>query len=719
MIGLMAAGLLPGPMAGAADLDKAAPSLQWIPQDAAFYSVMLRNKEQIDVILKSKAWARLSELPAVQLAWKTIHEQLAQAEAPWAQIHQFIQQPENRQLIEMLGDMMSEEIFTYGGHSCAELVALLAELQGGMRFQQIALQLQQVGPADQPKMYAQALLNLLADKPERLKAPDFIIGFRLSDTARAEAQLKRLETLATQLIARVPQLEGRFKRAAIGQDSFLTLTLDGKMIPWDLIPIKDVEDKPGQYKDLIQKLTQLKITISLGVRGQYLLLAIGETTGLVARLSQEKTERLADRPEFKPLARFVDRRLTTISYASKDFRSKIGMSAADLSDLGKTAKDLLPYIEFPEKEQAQLKRDIDQLGEDLKRFIPRPGATLSFAYLTEHGPEGYDYDYDWSEQLQADGSKPLPLLDHVGGNPILAMVGRSKFAPEDYHLVVKWIKTFNHYAEVYIQTKLDDTQKEQYQKFARAIHPLLRRLDEVTGKLLLPALADGQAALAVDAKLTSRQWLKLLPPTEKALPILEPAIVVGVSDAAKLSQAFSDYRSIANDLLREIRQLAGEEFPDFQIPAPQKRTLKVGELYFFTLPPNIPLDERLLPTAGLSANVATLTLSHEHAERLLTATPLAAAGPLANTRRPLAMATFFNWAGLIDAVTPWIEMGVQIGGPFLGDTLGEAGGKSSNDLLSQVQTVLSIMKVFRNYSSATYFENGAMVTHSATALKDL
>ena len=42
--------------ARAQDLSKAAESLNLVPADAASYTVMLRNKEQIQAIANSKAW---------------------------------------------------------------------------------------------------------------------------------------------------------------------------------------------------------------------------------------------------------------------------------------------------------------------------------------------------------------------------------------------------------------------------------------------------------------------------------------------------------------------------------------------------------------------------------------------------------------------------------------------------------------------------------------
>jgi hypothetical protein len=211
----------------------------------------------------------------------------------------------------------------------------------------------------------------------------------------------------------------------------------------------------------------------------------------------------------------------------------------------------------------------------------------------------------------------------------------------------------------------------------------------------------------------------MLPPTEKALPMLEPALVVGVSDAALLRKAMGEYRAIANELIAKIREVAGDDVPAFQLPAPQSRKGKAGELYFYPLPPNLPVDQRLMPTAGLSDKVAVLTISNEHAERLLTSTPFKAdKGPLGDLKRPLAMATYLHWAGLIDALAPWLEMGVQMAGPFVDPVLGDA-TKGDQDLATQVRTVLDVLRVFRSYASATYLENKALVTHSETVFQDL
>ena len=50
-------------------------------------------------------------------------------------------------------------------------------------------------------------------------APDLVLGFKISDPKRAEAQLKRLEELLNGLAAQAPQLQGHFGRSKVGTGS--------------------------------------------------------------------------------------------------------------------------------------------------------------------------------------------------------------------------------------------------------------------------------------------------------------------------------------------------------------------------------------------------------------------------------------------------------------------------------------------------------------------
>lgn len=714
LIGVATAAPPCAPVRGA-DLDQAAPSLKWIPEDAAFYSAMLRNREQWDLVLNSRAWAKLKSLPAVQALWSKAKEQLEQEDGQVGQARKLLEQPENRQLVDLLKDMVSEEVFTYGGTSSAEFLAFLSQINNGVRYRQLLMQVKNPG-GDPIQQYLKAFFDFMVDNPN-LRAPETVIGFRLTDTKRAEAQLKRLETFATAMTAQIPELQGRFKSSKVGKDTYLTLTLDGKMIPWDQVPVKDVEDKPGQYDKVVKKLTELKLTISLGLHGKYLLFSTGESTDHLAKLGQEEPGKkgLLSRPEFKPLTRFADKRITALNYFSKTFNSSFVIRPKDINNMVKMANDLFPLSDLPERKRTQIQKDIDDLTRDLKKFLPEPGAVAGISYLTSQGTESYTYD--WGKNLALDASQPLVLLNHVGGNPLLAWVGHAKFSPEQYQLGVKWLKVFHGYWEELGVPRLNDSQREQYQKIAKAALPLLKRLDEVTGQMFLPALRNCEWAFVLDGKLKSQQWLKMLPLSEKPMPMLEPALVLSVADADLLRKALAEYRTLANEALVKTHELA-EEFPEIQIPAPEKRQTKKGTFYVYPLPDGAPLDGKIQITIRLEQKVGVIAISQEHAERLLASTPLKVeSGPLANTKRPLAMATYVDTAGLIDVVSPWVVMGVGMVEPFIRLAAGDAAGKE--EFAGQVKTLFDILKVFRHSSGATYLEDGVWVTHGEVVVKDL
>jgi hypothetical protein len=107
-------------------------------------------------------------------------------------------------------------------------------------------------------------------------------------------------------------------------------------------------------------------------------------------------------------------------------------------------------------------------------------------------------------------------------------------------------------------------------------------------------------------------------------------------------------------------------------------------------------------------------LTKSHAERLITATPLKLdGGPLADLKRNRAKAVYANCPALLDVALPWLEFGIRAGGPKL------AGGMNPDEIIKQVQMGFEVLKVFRGYTSSTYLQDGKLVTHSETVVKDL
>ena len=92
-LALVAAGWLCPQPAAADGLDKLDTSLKLIPEDAAFYSSMMRNREQFEAIRHSNALAKIQEMPIVQMGLAFYNMQLATPGSNVAKIDAALREP--------------------------------------------------------------------------------------------------------------------------------------------------------------------------------------------------------------------------------------------------------------------------------------------------------------------------------------------------------------------------------------------------------------------------------------------------------------------------------------------------------------------------------------------------------------------------------------------------------------------------------------------------
>ena len=703
-IAILAALVLGGPLS-AQELADQAKSLALVPADATTYSVMLRNREQWQALTRSVAWARLNALPVVKKGWDLLHEEWNKEDGPLSKVKQWYKEDANRALVSLFGDMVADEVFIYGGKGSAEFLALLQELQGVYQYGPLMSLLEGKNPAaaQRPEERARLLLRALADQPERIVIPELVIGFRLKNAELARAQLKRLGALAKHL---EPELKKHLHKTKVAGAEFWTVKLDGTMIPWDQIPLRDLEENPGEFDKLVKRLKELKVTVSLGVREPFALLAIGESPAMLANLGKGKL--LKDRPEFDRLAKFADRKVVAVGYGSKEWQALQNIRRTDVEEMAKGIMEKLKELGVTAEQEAVIRKDLAKLTKELKAYLPVPGPTVSISFLTDNGYESFAFD--WTKNSGVDGSKALTILNHVGGTPLLVAAGRTKLDPKDYANMVKWVKIAHKHFEDIVLPKLG--LQNLYGPVFNLVQPSLERFNKATGEMFLPALADGQWAFVIDAKLKSKQWHRALPPSENELPLLEPALVTGVKDADLLKKAMEEYRQTINGLIGSVGRLV-PGLPEINVSPPQTKKVKGGTLYFYPIPDAAGLDSQICPAAGLSKHVATLAISLDHAGRLLASQPLKSGSPLlADSKKHLVSAAHLNMEGMIRALSPWVTYGLEAAG------LAQQ-GEGADNVLTQARTVMDILTVFKSFTNISYVENGVLVTHGQSVIRDL
>ncbi|MEX2027738.1 MAG: hypothetical protein WEH44_10555, partial [Pirellulaceae bacterium] len=555
--------------------------------------------------------------------------------------------------------------------------------------------------------------------------PDVVIGFKISDPARADLQIRRLETLVNVVVQllTINEFKDRFGRVSVGGNDFIELRLDGRLVPWEELPFNDYAENPGDFEKLKQHLRSLKLTIDLGVRDGYLLLSIGDSNEHLANLG--KGELLANRPEMKPLREALlaassgtsgsgttSKRLVGVGYTSKALNTLLTGTKEDVEELVDMARQFVPHTELNDDLQKRILSDAEAFAKDIEQFIPQPGASASFSFLT---PRGYEsFAYNWTENLTLDDSQPLTLLSHVGGSPLLAAVGRAKHRPQDYDLLVKWLQKGYGYVEELVVPQMSPEEQGQFRYVASLAIPLLKRIDAATRNDLIPALAEGQAGIVIDADISSARWHREMPSLGKPLPMAEVAIVLGVSDAVRLKKAFGEYRAVVQAAVDKVRELHPEAIPQgYEIPNPQVREAGGGQVYWYAVPNEAGLDPQLQPAAGVSKTVAVLSTSIKQAERILAAAPLTTKSEVIAARKTAGSALYFNFAGVVDALLPWAELAVA---QQASERDADDANQHAKAIIEQIHAGAEILKCFRGTTSVSYLQDGATVTHSESIL---
>ena len=730
-------------------------SLSFIPGDTTIYLSLMNNKSQFDAVVNSKAFAKLKEFPYV----KSLFE--GRPDAGLQQMQQFFESPQGQSLQAMLIDMFSDEVFIACGSGYVEMFELqkdFYEEMGDVAIEKMRdearrevegldvdedvdeenVALDNFGNDDE---YNRMIFSVLNNNVDKLGVPETIIGFHLNDTESADQQLRMLELMGGQMLAQNPAMADRLERKKIGNTEYLTFHLDAKALSPNGQMVNQLiemyEEEPGEFDQLKKKIQELTLTACLGIRDQHLLLYVGpDTTGL-KQLGEEKL--LSERAEFVPLREMADRKLASVVYVG----DQLAVSGDhQINYWMKIASAALEQAEAPDEARQQARKDLSELGEDLLSLVPQPGNQLHLSTLTEKGYEAFTYSR--TENRRLDGTRPLTNLQHVGQDPIFFLAGRSRYSLEGYQMLTKWVGKARYYVEQFGMQEMEPEDRGKFQQYVQQADPLLDRLDKTTREMFLPAFQDGQAAFVLDSKLRSKRWFEAMPPSSQPLPMLEPALVFGVSDAKLLKKACSEYVAIVNDVVAMVCEIAPdetEELEGFRVPLPSTKVFPgEGAFYWYRMPEEAGVNRRIVPTAGLSDEFLTLAITAKHARRLLKSETLSAGRLLSDTSQSAAVTAHFNWARLLDTISPWVDYtGEQLAGfplfggaPDFSEDFGEefsdeevdnqplqVEGLDTESMLEQVHATLEILKCFRSYSSVTRVEDDTLVTHSEWYFQDL
>ncbi len=740
-----------------------------VPADAAFFSSTLRLQEQVNRFMATNAWAKLRTLPVVARALDSWEEQKDTPGSGVSMFLTYLELPENAEAVALLSDMVARDTFVYGEPTCTDFVKLVrivmaAQQSAAIRGEELdmeeedfeeAMELEDEisgGPgrlrvfpvSRQPGVFedavidddifvpdtfvsgdigqAMAVIDALADNIDLIKVPDVVWGFKTDKKEAAAFQIERIEVLAKLLSEISPEAAKAMARRKVAGGEVLTFTLSGSLVPWDDLA-QMAEDEIGGSENLdkvLAKVREIDIVIALGIIGDWVVLSVGDSIDHLDKLvvPGSKGKSLIETPPFAKLVEHADKPLTGIAYLSEELA---GTFAASKEDFEPMISGAVLAVDASDEAAEEIEEWLETVVDEYITRLPKPGAMLSYSFMTPKGYEGYSWQ--WSDKLPFDGRKRLSLLDHTGGTPVAVAVSRMASDPSLIPSLRRIFGDGKALLAKYADPEVDETYAAEFD----TAMTLGNELATILTDKFLASLADGQVGLVLDAKATTDRIHVGLPSAAEPLPLPELAIVLPLGNRQLFVDGLNEFFAWGDKVVAEIRKVDPDAVPEgYRIPEPTREKIAAGSIWSFRIP-DAGLDEQVAPAIGVGDKAAVFALTPGHAARLLAPAPLETGGVHPTFAGPLAAASAIDVPAVIDMIEPWVVYVTRYG--CVMTTGGEVHPEmqlsaddetdEAADALAQIRVVLEVARCLRSVVSEMTVKDGAVVTHWQNLIEDL
>ena len=632
-----------------------ATALALAPRDAAFFSTNLNLRKAWDEFIGGSFVSRLRDLPYVQ---RLEGDLLAQWESPEGQVRTLkdtLRNPNVKNLLELIHDMNSQEVFYYGekdwNASIGGLMRLYEDINSRSR-NPIALQ--------------EFLAELDAEYLEEIRVPTTVIGFRLTNEEIARTLLDALQgalQLGLQQIPELAPLAKQITRKDFKDGQSLSVTLTTSLIPRDMLDPTVKELMGG----LIEGLAGRKLVFSIGVRAKTLLMSISEDVSPILTIGEG--ESLLSHERLQILLENMPRDLRSIGYVSKQCRESqwnatYGSYFQNIADQFSTAvsSEESQAVDI-EQWTAAIQEDAADLDERIGEFEHELDAALSWSFASDVGLEGMAYD--WSENVFLENAVPMSIIRHAGTKPLLMFAFKQKSQPLLGELMQVIIDRAPEHIRRFISlAEQAEEQRDQALEIVDRAWPLVEESYSIVIDEILPAVDEYEGLFCLSAQWTTPELSSDLPPPEQPLPLPEFSAAIKLRNRDQFLSGCKELYGVFDKIVELVRDVQPDSIPDgYTVPRPKLEEMAGATRFYYEefSPGSLAGFE---PQVIVSNDTVVIGYSARHVLDLIQEKALAARPAWLAPDMPVASMSIVDMAGMVRAVSPWLDFGFRI---VLGD----------------------------------------------------
>ena len=631
-------------------------AIRLAPEDSDLFVGTMQLQEQWNRFTASKLYQDLAKVPCVEKLIDALRTQWEGREGQVGQARQMIDNPNVESLLKLALDMFSDESFFFADGQASQAIIGIHSLSE---------EITEIAASGDSEAIVDYFMQLQKSDIDDIEIPTVVFGFKVKDQERVLGKLDELEGLVRFGLGSVPMAQSFVEGLERIEDSRgvrIAWTVIPEMIPWTQIRRNIPANESGQITEKIQDLlADRQVCITIGQLDGYLIFALSEEPEAITELGAEKS--LLENPDFKPVVQNANKELTSVTYVSdayadayfqtqlKDFFSR--QIGAQLRMLQVRGQGLPKGFE-------SLPEDLAWIDEQIEELVPDFQGQTNFSFLTKTGSEVWSHAR--TENVLFDASKPLDVLEHVGGDPMMLLAFRLQDHPEYFATARRIVRKVKDYLDLVPEMdSLSASERDAWEVGLDRGWPLVVQLADIWEKQFMPAMKDGQHAWVLQGgSMSSKQWYKDMPESSKPLAIPEIATITGLSDRQAMSDAWTSLFDLFDKSLELVRELEPNSVSDdYSIPKPVPVETKVGEKYTLPIPDDCPVPKNLAPQVVLTDRYMISTYSEQQSESLVKTLDLSIAKSLVSSKQACASVSYLDLGRLVTFVKPWIAYAIE------------------------------------------------------------